>query len=301
MYKNQLSPLSKQPVLAELSDRCLIEVKGADAAAFLQGLITTDVKQIDEGAMMAGALLSPQGKVIFDFLVGKQGTSFFLDIARERAEILHKRLMLYKLRSQIEMILHPSCLVQIALKPSLAAGTDTPSFSLPLLIFRDKRFLDTEPIWRRYGGNSSPGSISQPEIWHSLRIDHGVAESGADFDLGDVFPHDINYDQIGGVSFQKGCYIGQEVVSRMHHRGIARRRLVLATGQTHLPPKGSVIEAAGKAIGTVGSRVGKKGLALVRLDRAKAAMDKALPIMTGAIEVKLSLLPSVRFTWPDGD
>jgi len=96
------------------------------------------------------------------------------------------------------------------------------------------------------------------EKWHRMRIEHGIAESGIDFDLGDVFPHDVNFDQIGGVSFKKGCYIGQEVVSRMHHRGTARRRLLLVEADSHLPPKGSPIEAAEKPIGTMGSHVPRR-------------------------------------------
>jgi len=291
-------------LLAQLSDHSFIEVRGADAAAFLQGLITTDIDGLDVGDMAAGALLTPQGKIMFDFLVGKSATGFVLDSRRDMAQNLHKRLSLYKLRSQIEIIHHEQTLVDIFLKNA----SEKLAQNDKALIFQDKRFVMAAHIMRVFHLNQNLSSTENDhKTWHKMRIEQGIAESEIDFDLGDVFPHDVNFDQIGGVSFKKGCYIGQEVVSRMHHRGTARRRLLLVEASDCLPPKGSVIEAAGKAIGTLCSHLDNKGLALVRLDRAKAAMDKALPITvqdpttTQALELRLSLPPSVRFTWPEGD
>jgi len=297
-------PFLAGALLAQLSDHSLIEVRGADAASFLQGLITTDIDTLDVGDMAAGALLAPQGKIMFDFLVGKSTTGFFLDSRRDMAQNLHQRLSLYKLRSQIEIILHDQIIVDILLKnmPEELAVNGR------LLIFKDKRFVMEGDIFRLFHFNQNMSSAENAhEAWHKIRVEQGIAESGIDFDLGDVFPHDVNFDQIGGVSFKKGCYIGQEVVSRMHHRSTARRRLLLVEADTCLPPKGSVIEAAGKPIGTICSHIANRGLALVRLDRAKAVINKAWPITVQnpatkqVLELKLSFPPSVHFTWPEGD
>src|SRR5690606_25391943 len=114
---------------------------------------------------------------------------------------------------------------------------------------------------RSYDGKSEEGD---PASWHTFRIAHGIAESGSDYALGDAFPHDVLLDQTGGIGFQKGCYVGQEVVSRMQHRGTARRRVLIASGESALPAPGTEIVAGGKALGTLGSVVGAQGLAIVR-------------------------------------
>jgi folate-binding protein YgfZ len=131
------------------------------------------------------------------------------------------------------------------------------------------------------------------------RIGLGVPEGGIDFAFGDAFPHDADMDQLGGVDFDKGCYVGQEVVSRMEHRGTARRRIVLAEG-VGLTAR-TEITAAGKPIGQLTSTAAERGLALVRLDRAKEAMDQGQPILAGAASLTLALPPWARFTWPHAE
>ena len=119
-----------------------------------------------------------------------------------------------------------------------------------------------------------------------------------DFAFGDAFPHDADMDQLSGVDFVKGCYVGQEVVSRMEHRGTARRRFVLAHASAALPPVGTPINAGEKNIGTLGSSTGGTGLALIRLDRAKDAMDHGVPITAGGVGLTLTLPPWAKFGWP---
>ena len=115
----------------------------------------------------------------------------------------------------------------------------------------------------------------------------GIAEPHIDYAYNDVFPHDINLDQTGGVSFKKGCYVGQEVVSRMQHRGTARRRLMVAESETALAPGAEVI-AGGKLAGSIGTVSGASGLAMVRLDRVKDALDSGLAVTAGGSAIKLS-------------
>jgi hypothetical protein len=135
--------------------------------------------------------------------------------------------------------------------------------------------------------------------YHRHRISLGLPEGGRDFSYGDAFPHDADLDQISGVDFRKGCYVGQEVVSRMQHRGLARRRIVLVHAGTSLPYPGTEIVAGGRPIGTLGSSDGSAGLAMVRLDRAKEAIDAGHAITAADVVLNLTLPPWATFTWPD--
>jgi tRNA-modifying protein YgfZ len=159
------------------------------------------------------------------------------------------------------------------------------------------RFPAELHVTRSYGsvGKEDAGL----EAYDALRIQHGVAEGGSDYSFGDVFPHDVNLDQIKGVSFSKGCYVGQEVVSRMQHRGTARRRAVIATGDGPLTGRAE-LTAGGRSVGALGSAVGNTALALVRVDKVKDAMDAGLEILAGGVAVTLSLPPHVSFGWPEG-
>src|SRR5690606_9565916 len=115
---------------------------------------------------------------------------------------------------------------------------------------------------------------------------------------GDAFPHDVLLDQNGGVGFRKGCYVGQEVVSRMQHRGTARRRVLIAKGDADLPASGTEVKAGERAIGTLGSSSGPDGLAIVRIDRVKDALDAGQAITAGGVVLTLSIPDWARFTFP---
>jgi hypothetical protein len=132
-------------------------------------------------------------------------------------------------------------------------------------------------------------------LYHAHRIALGVPEAGLDYVLGDTFPHEACFDLLGSVSFSKGCFVGQEVVSRMQHRGSARKRFVIVTGASDLPAAGAEISVAAPsgsaAIGRMGSSVGKVGLALVRLDRAGEAIAAGLGLAAGEVDVTLAVPP----------
>ncbi len=134
--------------------------------------------------------------------------------------------------------------------------------------------------------------------WDRLRIENGIAESGSDYQLGDAFPHDVLLDQMNGVGFGKGCYIGQEVVSRMQHRGTARRRVLVASGSGTLPSGGTELLVDARSVGTLGTVVGSYGLAIARIDKVKAAMDAGQPIVAGAMSVSLAIPAWAKFTFP---
>ncbi len=276
-----------------INDRAIIEITGPDAAHFLERLITTDVEKLNVNELLPGALLSPQGKVLFDFLIGKLANGFFIDIADQLADTFAKRLKLYKLRSDVEI---SESIIQVTTisweNDSVASQNDSG--------FTDKRFPDNEKVIRRYDKSSSPTAISDAALkqWDLLRIQYAIPESGKDFALNDVFPHDINFDQLGAISYKKGCYVGQEIVSRMHHRGTARRRILIAEAKQNLPSSGT-IEANGKTIGELGTVIDGQALVLVRIDRAKAAMDDGIALTVNDIPLTLRIAPNMQYDFPE--
>ena len=273
----------------DLSERAVIDVDGEDAESFLQNLITTNLDDLARDDLKPGALLSPQGKILFQFLVSRRASGGFrLDLPQAPADDLVKRLTLYRLRATVAISKQSEALVRISFGDDSAASQTESTY-------RDRRFA-AEPVYRVYG--AAPAVNSDEREWTLLRIRHGVAEAPADFALGDAFPHDINFDQIEGVSFRKGCFVGQEVVSRMQHRGTARRRVLIASAEQSLPEAGTPVTVNGREIGTLGSTVGNIGLALVRIDRVKDAMDGGAAILAGDIAIRLAIPPEHRFTFP---
>ncbi|WP_375701800.1 YgfZ/GcvT domain-containing protein [Bartonella sp. AA89HNZF] len=273
-----------------LKNRAIIQITGEEATDFLQSLITTDVKKINPQEIFPGALLSPQGKVLADFLIGKKEDGYLIDIIMPLADILYKRLLLYKLRKKIEITQPFQEVVTVSWKNE----SDTLNFDSS---FVDKRFPEKEKIIRIYGKTSFLAS-EYHNMWNQLRIRYAIAESGQDYEVGKVFPHDINYDQINGLAFNKGCYIGQEVVSRMHHRQAARRRILIVKGQHELSPQSS-IEAGTKVFGSLGTCVDNEALALLRIDHVKDAMDHNIPFTVKNIPVTISIAENMNFTFPE--
>jgi folate-binding protein YgfZ len=264
--------------VAALSDRALIHVSGQDAESFLQNLITTDLGKLEAGKVLPGALLTPQGKILFDFLVSRDGEAGIrLETGVEQADGLLKRLTMYRLRAPITLALTAPATVTLTRETAGASKG-----------FRDMRFAKTgETVFRHY--EDIPAAEGSAEDFERLRIESGIAVSGADYALQDAFPHDVLMDFNGGLSFKKGCYVGQEVVSRMQHRGTARRRVVIVRAEAALPETGTPITINGRPVGTLGSVLGNSGLAIVRIDKAGEAMAKNEPILAGDIAVTLSL------------
>ncbi len=279
-----------------LSGRTIIDVRGEEAEHFLQNILTTDLDELRTGDARASALLTPQGKIMFDFLISRDGNlGFAIECRSEISTDLVRRLMLYRMRARAEIIQRDESLVLVSWH-SESSGSQTDSTEAATGL-TDTRFPDTLRVMRRYAGTDNEATASETE-WLDLRISNGVAESGTDYVLGEAFPHDVLLDQNGGVSFKKGCFIGQEVVSRMQHRGTARRRIVIALGSTDLPEPGTEIRAGSRTTGTLGSVSGTSGLALVRIDRAAEAMNSNMPILAGEVPIKLTIPDGSDFSFP---
>jgi len=285
------------------ADRALILVSGEDAEHFLQNILTLDLSTLADDEVRPGALLTPQGKILFDFLVSKMPGGYRLDCRRDAAADFAKRLSLYKLRAKVTISLEDQALVGAAWDgDSDSSGNESASSrsdstaSASESTLRDARFPPAAGVRRIYGVADAQ---TDANAWRALRIAHGIAESGEDYALGDAFPHDVLLDQTGGVGFRKGCYVGQEVVSRMQHRGTARRRVLIATADAALPPSGTVAEAGGRALGTLGTVNGNAALAIVRIDRVKDAMDAGQPITAGGVALSLAIPAWAGFAFPE--
>jgi folate-binding protein YgfZ len=277
-----------------LPSRAAIRVGGADARKFLQGLITNDMARAETGSAVHAGLLSAQGKILFDFFVLPRGDDFLLDVAGDKAAELVKRLGFYRLRADVEIAEAPSFGVAAVWGGTLRLPEGAIAYAdprLPELGFRVVLPKGTQIA--ELGCDEA--SEADYQAW---RIALGVPEGGKDYAFGETFPHEALFDQLNGVDFKKGCYVGQEVVSRMQHRGTARKRIVPVEGASSLPAPGASIEAGGLAIGTLGSVSGVSGLALVRLDRAEEAVAQGKTLTAGGVTITLHRPAFTRFAVP---
>jgi len=283
-----MSPATDRKI-AVLADRGVVAVTGADAAKLLQGVITNDMDLLSVRPAIHAALLTPQGKILFEFFVMKAPDGFWLEAAADKTAYLSKRLTLYRLRAKVDIKDRSAEYRAFALWGSAseavagAAGSLVfPDPRLPALGLRALAQATLAPDFVR----ASRALKVEPQDYHAHRIALGVPEGGKDYAFGDAFPHDANLDQLHGVSFAKGCFVGQEVVSRMQNRSHVRKRIVAIVGEAPLQA-GTDIVAGAAVIGAVGSVAGSDALALIRLDRAAEAAAKGTSLMAGGVAITL--------------
>jgi tRNA-modifying protein YgfZ len=285
--------------MALLPDRGVVRVAGADAEKFLNNSITADLTALAKQDAVHSALLTAQGKMLFEFFALRapqaDGTAdgtggFLLETARDAADDLVKRLKMFMLRAKVE-----AENVSAAHEVAALWGGAVPAGTAKRLVYADPRLPE---MGARVIASVPPGFAADPgdvegevewataDAYHAHRIALGVPEAGKDFRLGDTFPHEADLDVLNGVSFAKGCFIGQEVVSRMMHRGTVRRRVVPVEAEAALT-SGAPVTVGEAEIGRVGSVAGRRGLALVRLDRAAEAAAKGQPLKAGGVAIAL--------------
>ena len=246
--------------------RSLIRLSGPDTIALLERTVTHSVKDWAAGEVRYGALLTPQGKIISDYTVLRTDDGVLLDVHEDTAEDLMKRLKMFRLRAEVEIALDDTF---AAVRADDAADPRSPA------------------LWgRSWVPVAEAGEMIADEDWAANRIAAGVPEWGSDYRAAEVFPTDINMDAMGGIDYKKGCFVGQEVASRMKRRGKIRKRTLIVHGEGLVA--GSDI-LAGTPVGTVTSAAGETGLALVRTDRLQKALAEGADLTCNDAPVRFEL------------
>jgi folate-binding protein YgfZ len=284
---------------AFLPDRGVVKITGETARDFLNNLITTDTTRLQPGLGRFGALLTPQGKIMVDFLITEapagHGGGFLIDCPKVLAQTLADKLGFYRLRAKVGI-------ENLSDSLGVLAAWDGDAALKPDLTFTDPRnamlglriFVPAELAQKAAGLIGA--DLVDASAYEAHRIATGAPRGGLDFIYGDAFPHETNMDRLAGVDFDKGCYIGQEVVSRMQHRGTARTRTVRVLLDGPAPEAGSTILAGDKSVGTMGSASDHHGLALIRIDRASDALEAGTPLTAGGLSIRIADPDELRTT-----
>ncbi len=291
-----------------LSDRTVLALSGPDTRSFLQGLVTSDVDKLTPDRATYAGLLTPQGKILFDFFLVQHGDAVWLDCAAGMAADLKKRLTFYKLRAEVE-IEDMTGTLSVAATWGAEQMFGLGRAGEAATLVGGVAFVD--PRFEKAGVRVIAPAEGLPDLfteanceaasedgYHTHRIALGLADSVHDIGSGEHFPHECNFDQIGGVDFKKGCYVGQEVVSRTEHRSNARKRLLPMVFDATAPETGTDITGNGKSIGQITSSAGTHALGLIRLDRAQSALDAESTLSAGEQPVSLQKPEWARFDVP---
>ena len=286
---------------ALLPDRGVVKVAGDGARNFLHGLVTADILNLAPGAARFCALLTPQGKIVADFIVAEapaaDGGGFFLDVPRPLVPALIGKLNLYKLRAKLVIEDLSEILGVLAAWNGGGKTTYGLCYADPRLPALGMRVM-LPPHLAAAAAAELGAALADARDYDAHRIALGVPRGGPDFTYGDSFPHEADMDQLGGVDFAKGCYIGQEVVSRIEHRGIARARVVPLRYDDAAPETGVAVLAGERQVGTMGSAAAGHGLALLRLDRVSEAMSSGAALTAGGTPIRLAKPDWARFPFP---
>lgn len=238
--------------IATLNERAVLEVTGEDRLAFLQGLVSNDVTEAKPGRAVWTALLTPQGKWLADFFLTAEGDRLLLDAEAAQAEMLMQKLLRFRLRSKVAMAPLPGWAVQSGWGEAAMPEGGTPDPRLP------------EAGWRWLTLNPAPCDAT-PEAYDAHRLALGLPDGSRDLQAEHSVLLEAGFDELHGVSWSKGCYMGQELTARTKYRGLVKRRLVPVTVEGPLPARGTPVTQAGAEMGEMRSGRDGQGLALLRL------------------------------------
>lgn len=263
--------------VARLDDRAVIALSGPEARSFLQGLITNDVDHMEPGRGLYAALLTPQGKILFDFFLTEGDGAILIDCARTSCEQLVRRLTMYRLRARVT--------IEIRDQLEVLAEWDGASVA-SAIAYDDPR---VPALGRRAIGAAAemPTTARPAQAYHERRLELGVPE-GLDFGSDRIFALDADLDELHAVAFDKGCYVGQELTARMKHRGTARKRLLpfSASDGVAVSAGDGTVTAGGREIGEITSVCGTQGFALIRLDRLDEAGGAQTTVGETAVKIR---------------
>jgi hypothetical protein len=291
------------PQFIPLPERALLVVAGKDAAHFLHNLVTANIATLAPGAMRSAALLTPQGKIITEMLIANAGEAddaeglFLIDVSFGYADDLLNRLVAYKLRAEVTIGHAPEgTSVAVLLDAPDYTSEDIYAFDDPRHPALGKRLVGPADILQSIGAGFER---AEPAAYHLRRVSLGVPEMGKDYPSIDAFPHEVLLDQLGGVDFRKGCYVGQEVVSRMEHRGSARTRSLPVRFLNGFGVLGGATVRAGEiTLGSIGESFGDRAIARVRLDKLEDAVKSGAEVVAGGVPIAASKPDFATFDVP---
>lgn len=277
-----------------LDDRGVVALSGPERRPFLQGLISNDVDRLDRGRALFAALLTPQGKFLFELLLYDLGERILIETERERVPALVQRLMLYRLRAKVDVadasdefaiaaIVGSGIEGRLGLEPEAGACRDLEGGVVAV----DPRLVDLggravlpsdrmRPVLEALGLSELPRSA-----YESRRLALGVPDGSRDLVLERATLLESGFDELNGVDFKKGCFVGQELTARMKYRGLVRKRLLPVAIEGPAPEPGTVLRLDGRDAGEMRSSDGDRGLALLRLAQVARAMDGGPAIQAG--------------------
>ena len=279
---------------AALTDRALVSLTGEDTTGFLQGLVTNDVSAVSEERAIYAALLTPQGKYLHDFFVVSSGGALFLECEARRIADLIARLSRYRLRARVAIEDASDRLKVFAVfgedalqRVGLAAreGSAAPLDSGRVFVDPRSAALGARALLPGASGAATLQgaglSPSDREPYDTLRMSLGIAAGDPEIEPDKSYPMEYGFDALNGISFSKGCYVGQEVTVRMKTRGLVRKRLVPVRIDGDTPETGAPLQLDGKAAGELRAACGPAGLALVRVDVLEQALAEGVPFAAG--------------------
>ena len=272
--------LPTEALASPLSGRGVLKLAGEEARSFLQNLVTNNVEKAGPGVAVYSALLTPQGKFLFDFFITADPAdenALLLDCDGARAGELVKRLGMYKLRAKVTIEDKSSELDVLALwRADGSPMAEGPGFADPRLAAMGRRAILPKGEIDNAIKAANAGTADE-EAWHRLRIGLGIGDAAQDFEPDRTFPLEVNFDELNGIDFHKGCYIGQEVTSRTKRRGSVRKRLLPVYVEGDMPKPGTPIKGGAREVGMLLSTDAEteRALALIRLDLVRASVLEA--------------------------
>jgi len=274
---------------ALLAHRTVLTVGGADRAGFLQGLISNDIAKATPGNALWAGFLTPQGKFLADLFVIETGDRFLIDVEASRAEEVRKKLSMYKLKAKVEVALDPAFAVfaawgdGVALAAAFGGGV---AFADPRLAAAGYRVLAPAAAKAALVG---AGLTEAPfAAWDEHRIRLGLPDGGRDMPIDKAILLENGFDELNGVDFNKGCYLGQELTSRTKHRNLIKKRLMPVEIDGPVPEAGTPVMLGDAEAGEMRSSAGQVGLALIRLEHFRRAVAEKAAFTAGAARLTAS-------------
>lgn len=267
-----------------LPDRAVLSVSGPDAVAFLQGLVSNDVERVSEKQAIWSAFLTPQGKFLHDFMIVQKDDVLLIECEAERADDLQTRLKRFRLRAKVDVTRETALSVAAIWGDdanslfdlddqagSAVSVDDGVAFNDPRLAAAGVRFIFETNTFESLGCK-----LSDQTAYDGHRISLGLPDGSRDMEIEKALLLENGFEELGGVDFQKGCYIGQELTARTHYRALIKKRLLPVEIVGEAPPSGTALTLDGKDAGEMKSSAGQQGLALIRLATWRAAPDGLL-------------------------